>query len=99
MHCHGVGKFVHDPELKDIGSDRTCYVSHFNLLFSELSNNNERKYNLLPCTIWNKAAEFIVANFKTGDYIEIIDSTAESFEKDGNKKVVFRINNFNKIPK
>lgn len=96
MNCHGVGKFTHEPVLKDIGEDKTCYVAHFNLVFSRL-NGREREYSLLPCTVWGTAAEYVVNNFNKGDLIEVVDAIAQNFTKDNQTKIVFRINKFNKI--
>lgn len=99
MKCFGVGRFVRDPVLKEVGE--TC-VCEFSLAVNEYRkiNGERKKYtNYFDFVIWDKAAQLIDQYCEKGDLLEFYATARQDKWNDKEtgqprSKVVFRVDNF-----
>lgn len=99
MKCFGVGRFVRDPELKEVGE---TYVCEFSLAVNEYRkiNGERKKYtNYFDFVIWDKAAQLIDQYCEKGDLLEFYATARQDKWNDKEtgqprSKVVFRVDNF-----
>jgi len=103
MKATGVGRFVRDPELKEIGD--TC-VCEFSLAVNESRKvNGERKSyaHFFDFVIWDKAAQLICEYKKKGDFLFFVATPRQDkwTDKEGNarQKVIFRVEDFTFLPR
>lgn len=99
MKTYGILKFVHDPELIDVGNTvKTNFKLFYNHKRYDNFNNLIKEPHTFDFECWDSAAEFICNNCRKGDeiYIEAI-AKQETWTKDGQvrSKTVFRIEKFN----
>lgn len=100
MIMNGVGRFVKQPELKEVNSTHVC---EFSLAVNEYRNTGtERKVvHFLDFVIWDKAAEVITKYCNKGDMIFVSATPRQDrWESDGrnHSRVVFRVNQFTLLP-
>lgn len=100
MKAMGTGRFVKDPELREVPTAQTC-VCNFSLAINEQRkvNNERKKYtHFFDFVIWDKAAEVICKYCKKGDMLEFLASPRQEKwqDEEGNprSKVTFRIDDF-----
>ena len=99
----GQGRFVRDPELKEVGD--TC-VCEFSLAVNEHRkiNGERKKYaHFFDCVIWDKAAELIVKYCRKGDQIGILATPRQERWEDAEGKkrsrIVLRVDEFTFLSK
>lgn len=90
---NGVGRLVGDPKLRNSGSTVVC---NFTIACSSRQKDKDGAYktNFIPCTAFNKKAEFIAKYFKKGNRIGITNGeiTTGSYEKNGEKVYTWGVN-------
>ena len=97
MTACGTGRFVREPELKEVGE--TC-VCEFSLAVNEFRkvNGERRKFaHFFDFVAWDKAAKVIVEYCGKGDELEFrATPRQDKWEKDGVKrsKIMFRLDDF-----
>jgi len=104
MKTIGIGRFVRDPELKEVGNTHVC---EFSLAVNEYRkiNGERKKYtNFFDFVIWDKAAELIAKYKVKGDLIYVVATARQDKwvdkETGGNRsRVVFRVDDFTFIPR
>ena len=90
------GRLVRDPDIKTIPSGKQVCD------FSIAVNHTKEKASFFNCTAWEKTAETIQKYLHKGDAVLIRgELEQQSWEKDGEKKSVVKINvrEFNFLPK
>lgn len=103
--CHFIGRFVHDPELREVprSDGGSTHVVNFRLAVPrsfKTSNGLGKQTNLLDFEVWDTAAEFVADNFRRGDTIIITHASArnEMYEDDDTGKkfnrIRFRVEHF-----
>lgn len=99
MKLIGIGRFVRDPELKQVGDTHVCEFSLAVNEYRKIGGEKKKIASFFDFQIWDKAAELIVKYCKKGSEIFIeatprqdkwIDKTTEQ----NRSKVLFRIDNF-----
>lgn len=101
MQAFGVGTFVKDPELVNVGSTvKTNFVLVYTETFIKTSGEKIKTSHYLEFEAWDSAARHIVKCCKKGDKIAVFASPRqERWEKDGQRRqrIIFRINKFELI--
>lgn len=104
MSLSGVGRFVTNPELRELPNQNT-HVCEFSLALNErLTIKGEKvdKVCFLDFTIWDKGAEVLSQYCNKGDLIYIASATPrmDTWERDGEKrkKIYYRVNSFELLP-
>lgn len=96
----GIGRFVKDPVIKDVGSSRVC---EFALAVDERrkgkDGKSEKIAHFFNFAVWDKAADVISEHCKKGDAIYFVATPRQEKWKDktdgsNREKVVFRITEF-----
>jgi single-strand DNA-binding protein len=71
FEANGVGRFVRDPELRNVGQTVVC---DFALATDEVIKGGAEKKKITSffnCVVWDKAAEVITKYCKKGDRIHV----------------------------
>lgn len=104
MKAIGVGRFVRDPELRQLDRHDTC-VCDFSLAVDErrrVNGETKKITHFFDFVIWDKAAEVISQYCRKGDMIYVVASPRQDKwqDKDGNNrsKIVFRVDDFRLLP-
>ena len=106
MKSFGVGRFVADPVLLEVG-EKKAMVCKFSLAINEYRKvNGERKKfpHYFDFEIWDKAAELIHKWRKKGDLLEFYATARQQKWNDKEtgeprQKVMFRVDDFNFLPR
>lgn len=108
MKTFGVGRFVADPTLHEVGDEeKQTVVCKFSLAVNEFRkvNGERKKYaHFFDFEIWDKAAELIHKWRRKGDLIEFVATPRQQKWNDKEtgeprSKVVFRMDDFTFMPR
>ena len=71
MKLMGVGRFVKDPELKEVNETVVCEFALAVNEFRKIKDERKRITSFLDFQIWDKAAQLIVEHCRKGQEIMI----------------------------
>ena len=104
MKVFGVGRFVADPVLHQVGETNVCKFSLAVNEFRKVAGERKKYAHFFDFEIWDKAAELIAQYRKKGDLLEFYASPRQQKWNDKNtgeprSKVVFRVDDFTFLPR
>ena len=88
MNCNVTGRIASDIETKTVGNDKTVTS------FTVAEYVDKENSNFWNCQAWGQTGEFIKKHLNKGDKIAITcgQLSQQRWEKDGEKKVAYRLN-------
>jgi len=104
MKVFGVGRFVADPVLHQVGETNVCKFSLAVNEFRKVAGERKKYAHFFDFEIWDKAAELIHKWRRKGDLIEFYGTARQQKWNDKvsgepRSKVVFRMDDFTFLPK
>lgn len=99
MKSHCIGRFVRDPELKEVGNTHVCEFSLAVDEFRKINGERKKYTNFFDFVIWDKAAELVVEHKRKGDQIAVECTARQDKWQDKNtgeqrSRVIFRVDDF-----
>jgi len=104
MKVFGVGRFVADPVLHQVGETNVCKFSLAVNEFRKVAGERKKYAHFFDFEIWDKAADLIHKWRRKGDLIEFYGTARQQKWNDKvsgepRSKVVFRMDDFTFLPK
>lgn len=85
-----MGRMVREAEYRTTPTGKT--VARFTVAVERYNSGTETITDFIPCTAWNKTADFICKYFHKGNMIAVKGSLhSDSVEKDGKKQVFYSV--------
>jgi single-strand DNA-binding protein len=103
MKVFGVGRFVADPVMYDVGETNVCKFSLAVNEYRKVAGERKKYAHFFDFEIWDKAADLIHKYRKKGDLIEFYGTARQQKWNDKEtgeprSKIVFRMDDFTFMP-
>jgi single-strand DNA-binding protein len=95
----GVGRLVHDPELKAVNDTHVCQFSMAINEYRKINGERKEYTHFFDFVVWDKGAELVAQYCKKGDLLEVSASPRQEKWSDketgaSRSKVTFRVDEF-----
>jgi len=93
--CTFIGRLTHDPVTKEFENAKVCNFSlAITRKFKKRDGTPSSQTEFLPFEAWDTGGETIQKFFGKGDWIIVYASAKSRVDKDGVKRISFRVNQF-----